>query len=67
MNHFITQIGSVLGVSVIHSLWQGLIIWLALRLVYFIYPPLSYGKKYWISYRAAFNGFLVRLHLLPGK
>lgn len=50
MEQLFTLIGQTLGITVIHSLWQGLVIWLALKLVYSIYPSLSSSKKYRLSF-----------------
>jgi beta-lactamase regulating signal transducer with metallopeptidase domain len=40
------NIGQVLGVTIIHSLWQGLLIYFVLRLIFSSVPGLSSGKKY---------------------
>jgi bla regulator protein BlaR1 len=52
MEQLLTFIGQTLGITVIHSLWQGLVIWLALRMAYIIYPSLSSAKKYKLSFIA---------------
>src|SRR5476651_237998 len=52
MTQLFILIGQDLGITVIHSLWQGLVIWLALKLVYSIYPSFSSAKKYRLSFLA---------------
>jgi beta-lactamase regulating signal transducer with metallopeptidase domain len=52
MEQLFTLLGQTLGITVIHSLWQGLVIWLALRLMYVIYPSLASTKKYRLSFIA---------------
>src|SRR6202000_1393794 len=46
MMNLLYNIGQVLGVTIIHSLWQGLLIYFVLRLIFSSMPNLSSGKKY---------------------
>lgn len=43
------NISQVLGITIIHSLWQGLLIWFALRLLFTCAPSLSTIKKHNIA------------------
>ena len=40
------NISQVLGITIIHSLWQGLLVWFALRLLFACAPSLSSIKKH---------------------
>src|ERR1700761_6117606 len=46
MINLLYNIGQVLGVTIIHSLWQGLLIYFVLRLILSSAPNLSSAKKY---------------------
>jgi bla regulator protein BlaR1 len=50
MQNLLYNISQVLGITIIHSLWQGLIIYIALRLFLLATPALSSATKYRISY-----------------
>jgi bla regulator protein BlaR1 len=55
------NISQVLGITIIHSLWQGLLIWFALRLVLTCAPSLSTIKKHNLALTAmlAISGWFV--------
>src|ERR1700761_6647920 len=40
------NISQVLGITVLHSLWQGLSVWFVLRLIFAAFPQLSSARKY---------------------
>jgi bla regulator protein BlaR1 len=46
MAHLFYNISQVLGITIIHSLWQGLLIYFTLRMVFSSMPSLSSAKKY---------------------
>ncbi|WP_374949529.1 M56 family metallopeptidase [Mucilaginibacter sp.] len=46
MGNILYNISQVLGITIIHSLWQGLLIYFLLRLVLVVAPGLSSAKKY---------------------
>lgn len=50
MHNLLYNISQVLGITIIHSLWQGLIIFIALRLFLLAMPAVSSVVKYRISY-----------------
>jgi bla regulator protein BlaR1 len=50
MQNLLYNISQVLGITIIHSLWQGLIIYIALRLFLLATPALSSATKYRMSY-----------------
>jgi bla regulator protein BlaR1 len=50
MHNLLYNISQVLGITIIHSLWQGLIIYIALRLFLLAMPAVSSVSKYRISY-----------------
>lgn len=50
MKNLFYNISQVLGISIIHSLWQGLLIYLLLKLLLIAYPSLSSGKKHNLLY-----------------
>jgi bla regulator protein BlaR1 len=50
MHNLLYNISQVLGITIIHSLWQGLIIYIALRLFLLAMPAVSSVVKYRISY-----------------
>ncbi|TSJ43135.1 M48 family metalloprotease [Mucilaginibacter corticis] len=52
MQNLLYNISQVLGITIIHSLWQGLIVFIALRLFMLIFPARSAVVKYWVSYAA---------------
>jgi beta-lactamase regulating signal transducer with metallopeptidase domain len=55
MQLLIDNIGQVLGITLIHSLWQGLIIYVALRMLFLWFPDFSSDKKYVVSLLALFS------------
>jgi bla regulator protein BlaR1 len=57
MQNLLYNISQVLGITIIHSLWQGLIIYIALRLFLAATPAISSATKYRVSY-AALAGIL---------
>jgi bla regulator protein BlaR1 len=50
MQNLLYNISQVLGITIIHSLWQGLIIYIALRLFLAATPALSSATKHRVSY-----------------
>jgi bla regulator protein BlaR1 len=52
MENLFYNISQVLGITIIHSLWQGLIVYMALRLVLQFAPNLSATAKYRLSFIA---------------
>ncbi|MFD2144806.1 M56 family metallopeptidase [Mucilaginibacter antarcticus] len=50
MQNLLYNISQVLGITIIHSLWQGLIVYIALRLFLTATPALSSAAKYRVSY-----------------
>jgi len=46
MQSLFYNISQVLGITLIHSLWQGLLVWFALRLLFTCAPSLSSVKKH---------------------
>ncbi|MCC8427262.1 M56 family metallopeptidase [Mucilaginibacter sp. UR6-11] len=52
MQNLLYNISQVLGITIIHSLWQGLIIFIVLRLFMLVFPARSAALKYWVSYGA---------------
>ncbi len=64
MHNLLYNISQVLGITIIHSLWQGLIIYIALRLFLLAMPAVSAVSKYRISYAtlvAMLGWFIVTL------
>jgi beta-lactamase regulating signal transducer with metallopeptidase domain len=55
MQLLINNMSQVLGITLIHSLWQGLLIYLALRILFLCLPALSSEKKYLVSLFALFG------------
>ncbi len=55
MQTLINNAGQVLGITIIHSLWQGLIIYLLWRLFIACLPRLSAQKKYYTALFALFS------------
>ncbi|HEY9196167.1 MAG TPA: M56 family metallopeptidase [Mucilaginibacter sp.] len=49
------NLSQVLGVTLIHSLWQGLLVWFTLRLVFICAPSLSSIKKHNVAMMALFT------------
>jgi len=54
MQLLVDNMAQVLGITLIHSLWQGLIVYLALRILLFCFSSLSSDKKYYCSLVALF-------------
>ncbi|MDB5003166.1 MAG: hypothetical protein JWQ34_1391 [Mucilaginibacter sp.] len=52
MQNLLYNISQVLGITIVHSLWQGLIIYIGLRLFMLVFPGKSAALKYWVSYGA---------------
>ncbi|HMG11037.1 MAG TPA: hypothetical protein VK609_21135, partial [Mucilaginibacter sp.] len=52
MENLFYNISQVLGITIIHSLWQGLLVWFALRLLFTCAPSLSSVKKHNLSMAA---------------
>jgi bla regulator protein BlaR1 len=46
MTSLFYNISQVLGIAILHSLWQGLLIWFLLRVVFSASPGISAVKKY---------------------
>jgi len=57
MGNLFYNISQVLGITILHSLWQGLIVYMLLRLVLQLAPQLSANAKY----KAAFGALAVLL------
>nr|WP_294795329.1 M56 family metallopeptidase [uncultured Mucilaginibacter sp.] len=55
MQLLMDNMGQVVGITLIHSLWQGLLIYLALRILFLCFPALSAEKKYLFSLSALFS------------
>src|ERR1700710_1790865 len=49
MENVLYNIGQVLGITIIHSLWQGLFIYFMLKLALFIGGKMSSAKKYMLA------------------
>ncbi|WP_214073369.1 M56 family metallopeptidase [Mucilaginibacter sp. dw_454] len=52
MQNLLYNISQVLGITIIHSLWQGLIVFIVLRLFMLAFPGRSSAVKYWVGYGA---------------
>ncbi|HTH82271.1 MAG TPA: M56 family metallopeptidase [Mucilaginibacter sp.] len=52
MENLFYNISQVLGITIIHSLWQGLIIYIALRLFMLVLPRIPAAIKYRVAYGA---------------
>jgi bla regulator protein BlaR1 len=50
METLLYNIGQVLGISILHSLWQGLLIYAVIRLLLIAFPAISAAKKYNLLY-----------------
>jgi len=64
MENVLYNIGQVLGITIIHSLWEGLLVYFILRIVFIAAPALSAGKKYNLAIGAMallFAGFTYTL------
>jgi len=46
MESILYNISQVLGITILHSLWQGLLVWFILRIAFVTSPTLSAAKKY---------------------
>jgi bla regulator protein BlaR1 len=55
MENLFYNISQVFGITIIHSLWQGLLVWLSLRLLFASLPSLSSGKKHNLGMVAMFS------------
>ena len=64
------NISQVLGIAIIHSLWQGLLIWFLLKAVFMAAPNLAAAKKYNMAVAAmltVFAWFMVTLFKEAGN
>jgi len=64
MENVLYNISQVLGITIIHSLWEGLLVYFILRIVFIAAPALSPGKKYNLAIGAMallFAGFVYTL------
>jgi len=52
MQNLLYNMSQVLGITIVHSLWQGLIVFIVLRLFMLAFPGRSAVLKYWVSYGA---------------
>ncbi|MCC8411239.1 M48 family metalloprotease [Mucilaginibacter sp. UR6-1] len=52
METLVQNISQILGITIIHSLWQGLLVYLALRLLLAVLPALTPVKKHNLSFTA---------------
>jgi bla regulator protein BlaR1 len=69
MEHILYNISQVVGISVIHSLWQGLLIFFVLRFILGCVPSLSSAKKYSMAVMALgfiATGFIYTLCIEAG-
>jgi beta-lactamase regulating signal transducer with metallopeptidase domain/cytochrome oxidase Cu insertion factor (SCO1/SenC/PrrC family) len=55
MQLLMDNMAQVLGITLIHSLWQGLVIYVALRMLFLWFPDFSSDKKYAVSLLALFS------------
>jgi beta-lactamase regulating signal transducer with metallopeptidase domain len=55
MEKLLYNFSQVLGITVLHSLWQGLLIWLVLYILFLALPSLSSSKKHNLSFIALFS------------
>ncbi|MES2427954.1 MAG: M56 family metallopeptidase [Bacteroidota bacterium] len=70
MENLLYNISQVLGITIIHSLWQGLILFIALRLFMLVFTGISSAVKYWVSYgvlTAMLGWFVVTLFTQLGQ
>jgi bla regulator protein blaR1 len=49
MENVLYNISQILGASIIHSLWQGMLVYFALRIVFASYPAMPALKKYQLA------------------
>jgi len=49
MENILYNISQVLGVTIIHSLWQGMLVYFVLRIVFAASPSMSALKKYYLA------------------
>lgn len=52
MQNLLYNMSQVLGITIVHSLWQGLIVFIVLRLFMLAFPGRSSVVKYWVGYGA---------------
>src|ERR1700739_1497083 len=52
MEHILYNIGEVLGLTIIHSLWQALLVYFVLKVALMLPLQLSSNKKYWMAVAA---------------
>jgi bla regulator protein BlaR1 len=52
MENLFYNISQVLGITILHSLWQGLLVWFVLRVLFTCAPSLSSAKKHNVSMAA---------------
>lgn len=52
MQNLLYNMSQVLGITIVHSLWQGLIVFIVLRLFVLAFPGRSAVVKYWVGYGA---------------
>ena len=64
MESILYNISQVLGITVIHSLWQGLLLWIILRIAFITAPSLSSVKKYNLSVAAIVSIFICFVYTL---
>ncbi|TDQ12068.1 M56 family metallopeptidase [Pedobacter metabolipauper] len=55
MENFTQAISHILGMSIVHSLWQGLLIFLLLKIILVCFPSISAAKKHNLSLAALFT------------
>jgi len=70
MQNLLYNISQVLGITILHSLWQGLLIFIVLRLFLAARPAATSAVKYWVSYGAlslTLGWFIVTLFNELGK
>ncbi|HZY35993.1 MAG TPA: M56 family metallopeptidase [Mucilaginibacter sp.] len=61
------NISQVLGVSIIQSLWQGMLVYLVLRIVFAAAPSLSSVKKYYLGIFAMVSVFALFIYSLVSE
>jgi len=64
METILFNIGQVLGITIIHSLWQGLLAWFVLRIIFISAPSLSPAKKYNLAVAAMLCVFVCFVYTL---
>jgi len=64
MENTFYNISQVLGMTIIHSLWEGLLIWVILRVAFAASPALSPVKKYNLSVAAMLSIFACFIYTL---